>query len=257
MPYSTLAWDFAGVESNPLAKPPLSRHNDTDMTARYDTTETAQLADAATWLDDLDEVQRELAVSPTLPEAAEKRLWHVLHEMPTSPTELQGMDPYLAQAFLGGAVESLKALHDDDARMQRRHLRVGVEQLRQALRDALSDEVASPDQPAGSLARWLVDVLRVSVGDLSGLVGVTPRTFHRWMEDDSIEPSSNDGARLATIAQIANQLRHVFTGPGVVGWFARPSADLDGETPGALLDDPVRYPEVLSAARRYRSMVAA
>jgi len=71
------------------------------------------------------------------------------------------------------------------------------------------------------LVRWLVDVLRVSVGDLS------------------------------------NHLRYVFTGPGVVCWFARPSADLDGKTPGALLDDPVRYPEVLSAVRRYRLMVAA
>jgi hypothetical protein len=227
------------------------------MTVHYDTTRTFTLADAATWLDDLAEVQRELAVSATVPEAAEQRLWHVLHEMPASPTELQGMDPYLAQAFLAGALQSSLALHEDDLRTQRRHLRVGVEQLRQALRDALADEVVAPDQPAGSLARWLVDSLRVSVGDLSGVVGVTPRTFHRWMEDDSIEPSSRDGARLATVAQIANQLRHVFTGPGVVGWFARPSADLDGETPGALLDDPVRYPEVLNAARRYRSMIVA
>jgi uncharacterized protein (DUF2384 family) len=227
------------------------------MTLRYDTTETVQLADAATWLDELDEVQRELAVSATLPEAAEKRLWHVLHEVPTTPAELQGMDPYLAQAFLGGAVQSLKALHEDDLRAQRRNLRVGVEQLRQALRDAVADEVVAPDQRAGALARWLVESLRVSVGDLSGVVGVSTRTFHRWMEDDTVEPSSKDGARLATVARVANQLRHVFTGPGVVGWFERPSADLGGETPEALLDDPVRYPEVLTAARRYRAMVAA
>jgi len=227
------------------------------MTFRHNTTETVQLADATNWLDDLDEVQRELAVAATLSEATQKRLWRVLREIPTSPMELQGMDPYLAQALLGGAVASLKALHDDDKHRQRRHLRVGIEQLRQALHDALSDEVASTDQSAGTLARWLVKVLGVRVGDLSNLVGVTPRTFHRWMADDTIEPSPIPGARLATVAQVANHLRYVFTGPGVVGWFARPSADLDGQTPGALLDDPLRYPEVLSAARRYRSMVAA
>lgn len=251
------ALGLPGALTGELARPRLHGYTDIVMTARYDTNKTFELSDAVAWLVDLNEIQRKLSLSSTLPETAEKRLWHVLQEVPTSPAELHGMDPYVAQAILGGAVESLKALHDADERMQRRRLRVGIEQLRQALRDALADEVASPDQPAGTLARWLVDVLRVSVGDLSDLVGVTPRTFHRWMEDDSIEPSSKDGARLATVVQIANQLRHVFTGPGVVGWFARPSADLDDETPGALLDDPVRYPEMLRAARRYRSMVAA
>ena len=73
----------------------------------------------------------------------------------------------------------------------------------------------------------------------------------------TIEPSSKAGARLATVARVANQLRHVFTGPGVIGWFERPSAALDGDTPQSLLDDPVPYPDVLAAARRYRSMVAA
>lgn len=218
--------------------------------------ETVRLANASRWLDDLDQVQRDLAVSETIPEAAEKRLWQVLHEVPTSPAELTGMDPYLAQAFLGGAVQSLKALYEHDLRSQRRNLRVGVEQLRQALRDAVAEEVVSPDQPASALARWLVGSLRVSVGDLARVVGVSQRTFHRWMEEGSVEPSSRDGARLAAVARVANQLRYVFTGPGIVGWFERPSADLGGETPEALLDDPVRHPEVLTAARRYRAMVA-
>jgi uncharacterized protein (DUF2384 family) len=226
------------------------------MSLDYDTTETAQLANAGSWLDDLDQVQRDLAVSETLPEEVEKRLWQVLRDVPTSPDQLQGMDPYLAQAFLAGAFQSSLALHEDDLRSQRRHLRVSVEQLRQALRDALADEVVAPDQPAGALARWLVESLRVSVGDLAGVAGVSSRTFHRWM-DDSVEPSSKDEARLATVARVANQLRYVFTGPGVVGWFGRPSADLNGETPESLLADPVRYPEVLTAARRYRAMVAA
>lgn len=227
------------------------------MALRYDIAETSPLADAVTWLDELNEVQRELAVAPTVPEPAEQRLWRVLAEVPTSPDELQGLDPYLAQALLGGAVQSFRALREPDRRVQRRSLRLAVEQLRQALRDALADEPVGVDRPAGAQARWLVDSLRVSVADLARVVGVSTRTFHRWMEDDTVEPSSKDGARLAMVARVANELRHVFTGPGVIGWLGRPSAALHGEAPTALLGDPARFPEVLAAARRYRAMVAA
>lgn len=227
------------------------------MTLHYDTLETAALGDADAWLAELDTVQRELAVAPTVPRDTAKRLWHVLGQLPTDPASLAGLDPYLAQAFLGGAVQSLKALHETDQRAQRRQLRVAVEQLRQALRDAVADEVATSDQPAGALARWLVDTLGVPVGDVASVVGVSTRTFHRWMEDDTASPSSKDAARLACVAQVTNQLRHVFSGPGVIGWFTRPAGDLAGETPAALVEQPVRHPELLRAARRYRAMVAA
>jgi uncharacterized protein (DUF2384 family) len=227
------------------------------MTLSYDMTETVPLAEAGSWLETLDVIQNELSVSATLPEEAEQRLWQVLVAMPTTPTALLGVDPYLAQAILGGVVESLKALYGEDKRVQRRQLRIGIEQLRQALRDVISEEPASPSQSAGSLARWLVDSLHVSVGDVAGVVGVSERTFHRWMRDDSVEPSPDDRARLAMVARMANQLRHVFTGPGVIGWFDRPSTALAGSTPTSLLRDPVRYPEVLAAARQYRSMVAS
>ena len=227
------------------------------MALHYDTTETAGLGDADAWLAELDTVQRELAVAPTVPRDTAQRLWHVLGQLPTDPASLAGLDPYLAQAFLGGAVQSLKALHETDQRAQRGQLRVAVEQLRQALRDAVADEVTTSDQPAGALARWLIDTLGVPVGEVAGVVGVSTRTFHRWMEDDTATPSAKDAARLACVAQVANQLRHVFSGPGVIGWFTRPAGDLAGETPAALVEQPVRHPELLRAARRYRAMVAA
>lgn len=49
------------------------------------------------------------------------------------------------------------------------------------------------------------------------------------------------------VAQVVNQLRHVFTGPGVVEWFRRVHPHLRVK-PLTLLGDPLRYPELVAAA---------
>ncbi|BBY58280.1 hypothetical protein MSAR_14160 [Mycolicibacterium sarraceniae] len=61
--------------------------------------------------------------------------------------------------------------------------------------------------------------------------------------------------RIRMVGQLVNQLRHTFTGPGVIAWFYRCHPTL-GERPVDLLDDPLRYPEVLSAATVSRAMTA-
>ncbi|CAN5873843.1 hypothetical protein BH23ACT8_BH23ACT8_02130 [soil metagenome] len=55
------------------------------------------------------------------------------------------------------------------------------------------------------------------------------------------------------MAQLVNQLRHAFTGPGVLAWFNRNHAVL-GVKPTAWLDDPLRYPALLGAATAARTM---
>jgi hypothetical protein len=55
------------------------------------------------------------------------------------------------------------------------------------------------------------------------------------------------------VAQLVNQLRHAFTGPGVPAWFNRNHAVL-GVKPTAWLDDPLRYPALLGAATTARTM---
>jgi len=169
------------------------------------------------------------------------------------PAAFEEIDPYVALAFLGGALRCLKALNAGDRRTQRRELRVAVEQLRQALRDAIAGEAVSSNQPVDELARWLGRTLQVSVGDVAGVVGVSSRTFCRWMQGVAAPKKPNP---LACMAQATNELRHVFTGPGVIGWFARPSVDPAGENPSSPLRNEARHPDLLRAARRYRAMFA-
>jgi hypothetical protein len=54
---------------------------------------------------------------------------------------------------------------------------------------------------------------------------------------------------------VVNQLRHAFTGPGVVAWFTRKHPVL-GRRPIELLNDPLRYPQLLGAATAARAMTA-
>ena len=59
--------------------------------------------------------------------------------------------------------------------------------------------------------------------------------------------------RAFAAAQLANQLRHAFTGPGVLAWFNRKHPTL-GVKPTAWLGDPLRYPALLAAATAARDM---
>ena len=54
------------------------------------------------------------------------------------------------------------------------------------------------------------------------------------------------------MGNVVNQLRHSFTGPGVVAWFDRNHPVLKTR-PIELLDDPLCYPELLDAATAVRA----
>ena len=69
------------------------------------------------------------------------------------------------------------------------------------------------------------------------------------------EPAGDDSGRIRAVGRIVNQLRHTFTGPGVLAWFHR-QHPLLGQPPVDLLDDPLRYPEVFRAAAAARAMTA-
>lgn len=224
------------------------------MTLTYDSFGTAfSAAQARDILNVLDAAQAALAINREVPPEVEKQLWEVASALPTEPGAYRDADPYLTEALLAGTLATVRALHEPEP--PRRELRLAVEQARQALRDLLHDAPAAEDRPASDVARWLTDALDVGVAELAALVGVSPRTFHRWMAEPPTEPSGFDAARLRIVARIANQLRHVFTGPGVVAWFER--GDLGGATPAELLNEPARYPELVAAASRYRSTVAS
>ncbi len=177
--------------------------------------------------------------------------------MTPSREALNYVDPYLVVALQQGELASLLAAEAKDPVAQRRELRIGIERMRQALRDILEGMPVREDRPAKEIARWLSGALGVSQATLAGVLGTSPRTFQRWIsETDPTEPDGPEGQRLRIIARIANQLRHVLTGPGVVSWLKRPHADLRHRAPVDLIDDPEAVPRLEHLAARARSGAA-
>jgi hypothetical protein len=164
-------------------------------------------------------------------------------------------DPYLTTTLWAAAFRAEKALRHDNAADQRRDVRVALEQFRHALRDITEDQPYSDGAPVREVLAKTVDVIAAPQKTLAGLFGVSVRQLQRWLAEDGPEPAADDAARIRVVGQLVNQLRHSFTGPGVVAWFYREHPML-GRRPIELLDDPLSYPQVLGAAAAARAMTA-
>lgn len=167
----------------------------------------------------------------------------------------QEADPYLTAALWKAAYRAEKALRDEDPAQRRRAVRIALEQFRQALRDITEDRPYSADVPVGEVLAGTVQTLGVPQKDVADLLGVSVRQLQRWLSEGGSEPSADDAGRIRAVGQIVNQLRHTFTGHGVLAWFQRDHPAL-GLPPIKLLEDPLRYPEVLRLARSARAMAA-
>jgi uncharacterized protein (DUF2384 family) len=175
-----------------------------------------------------------------------------------TPEVLRESDPYLAEAFLVGAVGCAKAMWVGDEQKQRRELRLPLERTRQALRDLLDERYVAQDRPPKDVARWVVDVSGVSQQDIAALVHVAPRTLQRWIStSEAAAPSGEEEVRMRTLARIIDQLRWSMTPVGVVRWLKRPHPDLKGRPPAELLDQPGAYAELPKLAAATRAMVAS
>lgn len=168
------------------------------------------------------------------------------------------VDPYFLLSAQRALIGSLRALDSDDSSQARRQMRVHLEQLRQVYRDLAEGDVVYDDRPPKEVAQWLAAILDVSQARLAELVGVSARTFQRWVSDtDRVGPEGEDARRLRVIATAANHLRHVLTGPGVVRWLEEPNAALEGRRPLDLLDDPTEAVRIPTLAASGRSHTAA
>lgn len=168
------------------------------------------------------------------------------------------VDPYFLLSAQRALIGSLRALDVEEPPRARRQMRIHLEQLRQVYRDLAEGEVVYDDRPPKEVAQWLASVLEVSQSRLAELVGVSARTFQRWVSSsDKVRPEGEDARRLRIIATAANHLRHALTGPGVVRWFEEPSPALDGRRPLDLLDDPAEAVRVPTLAASARSFTAA
>jgi uncharacterized protein (DUF2384 family) len=168
------------------------------------------------------------------------------------------VDPYFLLSAQRALIGSLRALDAEDPAFARRQMRIRLEQLRQVYRDLAEGEVLYEERGPKEVAQWLSQVLEVSQARLAELVGVSARTFQRWLSAaDRVSPEGEDARRLRVIAAAANHLRHSLTGPGVVAWFEQPNPGVDGHRPIDLLDDPLAAARIPTLAASARSVTAA
>jgi hypothetical protein len=162
-------------------------------------------------------------------------------------------DPYLTTTLWAAAYSAEKALRRDNDADRRRDVRIALEQFRHALRDITENQPYNDDAPVRDVLARTAEILAAPQKTLADLLGVSVRQLQRWLGEDGPEPAADDAARIRAVGQLVNQLRHSFTGPGVVAWFYR-EHPLLGRRPIEALDDPLSFPQVLGAATAARAM---
>lgn len=171
--------------------------------------------------------------------------------------ELADINPWVWIRAQAAALRAQSALRREDPQ-RRADLRLALEQLRFLLARLAEREPIGEERGADEVARWLDAALpSVSQPDKARLLGVSPRTFQRWISDQPSSPSAADERRLRIVARLVNQLRHSLTAPGVLDWFAHPRDDLGGAAPAGVLDDPGRLEALITAAAASRGSIAA
>ncbi|HKI43010.1 MAG: hypothetical protein ACLQIK_20375 [Mycobacterium sp.] len=171
-----------------------------------------------------------------------------------TPLRLEA-DPYLTTRMWAAAYSAEKALRHDNREEKRREVRIALEQFRHALRDITAHQPYNDDAPVREVLARTAETLAAPQQTLADLLGVSVRQLQRWLAEDGSEPGADDASRVRAVGQVVNQLRHAFTGPGVIAWFYRDHPVL-GRRPIELLDDPLCYPQLLGAATAARAMTA-
>lgn len=199
-----------------------------------------------------------LARQKDVPEAVEKLVRRIGADvMKISPEESTGVDPYLLLALHQGALVARFALDLNNQTRKRSMLRLALEKMRQAVRDIVEGIPTGEDQPSKDVARWLVEVLAVPQADIAFALGTTPRTFQRWISAaDPSEPRDEEALKVRVLARITQNLRHSFTGPGVLAWLDRPHPELKGAPPKNLLSKREDFEQLVHLAAAARSSAA-
>jgi uncharacterized protein (DUF2384 family) len=168
------------------------------------------------------------------------------------------IDPYLLISVQSALNHAMRLFYSGDPADARRQMRARLEQMRQVFRDVAEGGPLYEETSAKEIARWLAGILDTSQASLAELLGVSPRTFQRWISAaDSAGPDGEDARRIRVVARIANHLRHALTGPGVVRWFQLPHPQLGGGRPLDLLEDPQAADSLATLAASARSHTAA
>lgn len=213
--------------------------------------------EAAALLHQVEEATRLLSTTEAVPPSVGELIDRLSDELDDG-TRLDGIDPYLGQALLAATLSVDKAYRSADEELQGRRVRLGLERVRQALRDIVDAAPVDESRSAKQSAQWLARTVSVPQPELAALARVSSRTWQRWVSEESAaRPEAEAEARVRALARVTAHLRHVFTGPGVVRWFERPHPDLNGQAPRTLLDDPLMLPRLIHLAARSRSTTAS
>jgi hypothetical protein len=130
---------------------------------------------------------------------------------------------------------------------------IEAEAVRHVVRDLLDEQPPVELRDEGATIRKLEDWLpALTVMQLSELTGVSVRQLQRRRRDGG----GMSSPRLQLVAQLVAILRHAWTDRGVLAWFEKSRAELDGDAPIDLLDDPERERDLLLLARAGRAQGA-
>ncbi len=217
------------------------------------------IADPARQAEELEEKNLELARLEEVPDSLRYWIADRAEELAALPDDATlRVDPYLLVALQRSVIASLRALEFADPRDARREIRIRLEQMRQVYRDLAEGWTLYAAEGPKELTQALAAMLDVPQARLAELLGVSPRTFQRWVStQDSSAPDGEDARRISVLATLANHLRHALTGPGVVRWLERPHPMLDDMAPLQLLDEPDAGPRLAALAASARSHTAA
>lgn len=215
---------------------------------------TTTAVDLSDLLREVNEATALLQRSATVPDRVGEVLDDFAAALGAATLSRSGVDSHLVEALSQAALHAQKGLRHDD-KERRRDVRVAFEQFRQVLRDIVETQPYGEESPVRDVLARTVETLAAPQKSLAGLLGVSVRQLQRWLADEGAEPAGNDAARIRMVGQLVHQLRHAFTGPGVIAWFSGPHPDL-GRAPIELLNDPLRYPQLISAATAARAQTA-
>lgn len=163
------------------------------------------------------------------------------------------LDPEALAEIRGHIIDGLEALNELD---EERPLDgvdgfvVHAEAVRHIVRDALDGQPdgneASAKEHLDGLCSQLPGISRKQLGEL---IGVGERQVQRLAKDEEARPSR----RQQLVARLVALLWRAWTPAGVVAWFHRERADLDGHVPIDVLEDPNYERALMLAARRGRA----
>jgi AraC-like DNA-binding protein len=130
---------------------------------------------------------------------------------------------------------------------------VQLEAVRHILRDALDEHAGCREDDARPLVAYLQQALpRVTQADQARLAGMSTRHLQRLGKDGGVPPY-----QLVLAARLVKLLRYVWNPEGVIAWFYRERAVLDGHAPIDLAGDPGFEASLVRLARQGRAQHGA